>query len=324
MTDPHSPVPGITVLKALTAVRLDVAIWSARRKLTPADFGASDLPPEKLASLGSKKVCNPEDLRIFAALKARATAFLDRHGVRFLGGWAVPEARTALIAQELARIATMFDEAKQAFLASYHQSVRQWIAANPGWEQLIAGSVVDADLVRSRLSFGWQMFKVSPVRGQNGAASLEREVGGLAATLFAELATSAKACWKKSFAGKAELTHKALSPLKTMRAKLAGLSVIEPRGAPIVALIDACLAGLPEEGAIAGADLATLQGLVSLIATPDLLLAQGSRILEGADCEEILSELTSAVPLPQADKTTILIEEDQDAGMSGLDSLGLW
>lgn len=78
----------ITVLKQLTALRLDVNIWSARKKLTPADFGTLDLPPEKLASLGSKKVCNPEDLRVFATLKARAISLLDRHGIRFLGGCA--------------------------------------------------------------------------------------------------------------------------------------------------------------------------------------------------------------------------------------------
>ena len=87
-----SPVStDVTVLKQLTALRLDVSIWSARKKLTPADFGTLELPPEKLASLGSKRVCNPEDLRIFATLKSRAITLLDRHGVRFLGGWAIPE-----------------------------------------------------------------------------------------------------------------------------------------------------------------------------------------------------------------------------------------
>jgi hypothetical protein len=86
----------ITVLKQLTAIRLDVNIWSARKKLTPADFGTSNLPPESIASLGSKKVCNPEDLRVFGALKARAVALLDRHGVRFLGG-CDPETATSVV-----------------------------------------------------------------------------------------------------------------------------------------------------------------------------------------------------------------------------------
>ena len=40
----------ITVLKHLTAVRLEVTIWSARRKLTAADLCAPNLPPETVAS----------------------------------------------------------------------------------------------------------------------------------------------------------------------------------------------------------------------------------------------------------------------------------
>ena len=94
MVSINPPTTDITALKQLTAIRLDVNIWSARRKLTATDLATPDLPPESLASLGSKKVCNPEDLRVFATLKARAIALLDRHGVRFLGGWVIPEAAT--------------------------------------------------------------------------------------------------------------------------------------------------------------------------------------------------------------------------------------
>ena len=161
----------VTVLKQLTAIRLDVAIWTARKKLTAADFGSSDLPPEKLASLGSKRVCNPEDLRIFAALKARAVALLERTGVRFLGGWAIPEAKTAPVVEELGRIGSAFEDAKAAFLSRYDEAIRQWIADNPGWEPLIAGSTVGVDTVRSRLGFGWQVFQVAPPRTKGKTAA---------------------------------------------------------------------------------------------------------------------------------------------------------
>ncbi|CCG40701.1 conserved hypothetical protein [Magnetospirillum molischianum DSM 120] len=122
----------ITVLKQLIALRLDVNIWSARKKLTPADFGTLDLPPEKLASLGSKKVCNPEDLRVFATLKARAIALLDRHGVRFLGGWALPENAVKPVSEGLNVIATDFAAAKDSFLARYDQAIQEWVSNNPG------------------------------------------------------------------------------------------------------------------------------------------------------------------------------------------------
>lgn len=78
----------IKILDRLVVVNLNIAIWTARKKLTAADFGGVELPPEELASWGSKKVCDPESLRIFGTLKSRAVSHLDRIGIRFLGGWA--------------------------------------------------------------------------------------------------------------------------------------------------------------------------------------------------------------------------------------------
>ncbi|MBN2752156.1 MAG: hypothetical protein JXQ84_05545 [Rhodospirillaceae bacterium] len=64
----------VTVLKHLIAIRLDVAIWTARSFWAAPNVGVEvyGLPPEKLAPLSSKRVCNPEDMHIFAALKALA------------------------------------------------------------------------------------------------------------------------------------------------------------------------------------------------------------------------------------------------------------
>ena len=45
----------ITVLDHLLVVNLDIHIWTARKKLVPLDLGGAELPPEDLASLGSKR-----------------------------------------------------------------------------------------------------------------------------------------------------------------------------------------------------------------------------------------------------------------------------
>lgn len=327
-TDTRTPSTDITVLKHLTALRLDVSIWTARRKLTPADFGASHLPPEKLASLGSKKVCNPEDLRIFGTLKARAVSMLDRHGVRFLGGWAIPEAKATSVVRDLTAIGAAFGAAKRDFLARYHQAVKDWIAANPGWESLIAGSVVDADVVRSRLSFGWQLFKVAPPKSRSRDAddSLVREVGGLAATLLDEIARAARASWASGLEGRDEISRKALFPIRAMMAKLDGLSFIEPRIAPIVSLMQTGLETLPAKGTITGANAAMLQGLVRLAMDSDALLVQGSRILDGAECRDVLVELAGTGSVSNPEEESSLPEESDMEAVDGscLDSLGLW
>ena len=60
----------IRILDELLALHLDIRLWSARKKMTVEDFGGAKLPPEDLASLGSKRIADPETLRIFGTLKA--------------------------------------------------------------------------------------------------------------------------------------------------------------------------------------------------------------------------------------------------------------
>ena len=104
----------ITVLDHLVVVNLDIHIWTARKKLVPLDLGGAELPSEDLASLGT--------------LKARAVNLLERNGIRFLSGWAVPETRMDAIGIELAAIRDEFNAAKESFLQRYEQSVQDWIA----------------------------------------------------------------------------------------------------------------------------------------------------------------------------------------------------
>ena len=323
----------ITVLKQLTAIRLDISIWSARKKLTPSDFGTSNLPPESIASLGSKKVCNPEDLRIFGMLKARAMALLDRQGMRFLGGWVIPETAINDVIAALDGIAADFESAKTTFLARYDAAVQDWISQNLGWESLIAGSQVNVDTVRARLGFAWQMYKITPPRKVDAARPLHDAVTGLGQSLFGEGAKIADEAWSKSFAGKLEVSLKALSPIKSLRQKLAGLSFVEPRVAPVVDLIDAALASIPDKGPISGGDLVMMQGLVCLLRDPQALVEHGQKIIDGQAPNHILQGLV-ALP-PQSPRPVIEDEdgEDEDESstndlvhdpMPGIESLGLW
>ena len=69
----------IKVLDNLLALNLNVNLWSARKKMVLEDFGGAELPPEDLASLGSKRIADPNSLKVFSTLKARAFNYLDRH-----------------------------------------------------------------------------------------------------------------------------------------------------------------------------------------------------------------------------------------------------
>ncbi|TYT73314.1 DUF3150 domain-containing protein, partial [Desulfobotulus mexicanus] len=276
----------------------DVNIWTARRKLTPSDFKAVDLPPEKIASLGSKRICDPAELRIFSTLKGRAVALLDSVGVRFLGGWAIPEHLVAEMQRSLMDLRDDFMQAREDFLGSYDESVQAWIKDNPGWESIIAGSVVDADYARSRLGFSWQMFRVvapkSDVLAGGVDAGLDEELDTLGSRLFGDIAKTADIAWERSYAGKSEVSQKALSPLRYIHKKLSGLSFVEPRVTPVLSLVDTALSKIPGTGSIDGADLLMLQGLLCILRNPDTLVDHGQKILDGRTPDTILDGLLKA------------------------------
>jgi hypothetical protein len=289
----------IRVLDNLLAVNLNITLWSARKKLTLEDFGHVDLPPEDLATLGSKRIAPPESLRIFGTLKARAFNFMDRHGIRFLGGWAIPEDKATAIVQELCAIRDEFAAQKEAFLAEYDALVDAWIAKHADWSNLIANSTVGSDYVRARLGFSWQLYKVAPLMAHPDAetmveSGLYEEVEGLAGTLFTEIAKIADETWRKVYAGKTEVTHKALSPLRTMYHKLMGLTFVEPHVAPVTEILQMALSRLPKKGTIVGTDLLMLQGLVCLLRDPDALIEHSQQVIEGYGPATVLDSILRA------------------------------
>lgn len=315
----------ITVLDNLMALNLDVNIWTARKKLTPTDFGGAELPPEELASLGSKKICNPQELRIFGTLKARAVNLLDRTGVRFLGGWAIPEDKADDIVSELNVIRDNFLSAKEQFLNRYDEAVRDWISQHPGWESLIGSSTVSADYVRSRIGFKWQLFKLLAPTDGAVHQGLQDEVKDLGGTLFDEVAKAATDTWHRCFEGKDKVTHKALSPLRSIHGKLAGLTFVEPRVVPIVDLLETAFKRVPSRGYIHGNALVMLQGVVSLLRDPVTLVAHGQKILNGKNANEILTGLVAdTIPLmseKSASKTEFILDS---APQHSIASHGLW
>lgn len=294
----------LNVLDDILVINLNISLWTARKKMTPEDFGGVELPPGDLATPGSKRIADPEKLRIFSTLKARACNFLEKHGVRFMCGWAIPEQKAGIIVDELVKIRDDFFKAKDDFLATYEENLNGWIAKHNTWADIIRGSVVSSDYVRSRMDFRWQIFRAAPLmehenRNAVSESGLAKEVEGLGSTLFSEVARSADEIWKKVYMGRTEVTHKALSPLRTLHEKLMGLSFIEPHVAPVAEIIKAALDQMPARGNISGTSLFMLQGLVCLLRDSDSLLLHSQKLIEGSDAADVVMGL---VP-PHKDKT---------------------
>ena len=250
--------------------------------------------------------------------------------------------------QELCNIRAEFQKEKEAFLADYDQSIQAWIEKHHQWGEIIRNSIVGPDYVRARMDFRWQLYKVAPLEQHTDntavlEAGLAEEVQGLGGTLFDEVAKSADDIWRRVYHGKTEVTHKALSPLRTLHAKLTGLSFVEPHVAPVADIVQSALLRMPKKGNITGTDLLLLQGLVCLLKDSTALVGHAQKVIEGYGPAFVLDALLagpgviheSDCPAGQMDSTVggemddepILPEipvPDSALPHPAIPSLGLW
>ncbi len=311
------------ILKNVVILMPNISLWTGRKKLSPEDLklaSGDSLPPHKLASLGSKKVMDPEALAPFAKFKGQALKACLSIGTRFLGGYAIPIGKIHELMAELSHIESKFKEAKVKFLSEYDGAVAEWKRENPGWESIITRSVESLQYVESQLQFSVQTFHINPVEGFEDG--LEREIGCLADQLRREIQQQARAAWDSSYAGKVEVGQKAVRPIMSMLEKIEGLTFLEPRLRELVGGIRATVSSLPEKGVIKGADFAALCGVMHLLGQiPEAKHIAENPLAELMEMEEEINESTiMAKEANTASQTTTKIPSYK----KGSEQVALW
>jgi hypothetical protein len=283
----------------ITLVVLGVNIWSGRKKLRPEDLKlGTEIPPDDLVSLGSKRICNPEALKEFHRLKKVGERACLNIGTRFLGGFAVPNGHAASLADKLATAKTAFEAQTQTFLSGYDQALEEWISSLPAWEAPIRRAIEPATVVGGRLRFGFQLVQIAPA---DQPGTLEQEVNGLGDGIFAEVEQMAREL-DESFEGKEKLHRRALGTFRRIREKLACLSFIDQRIAPVVDTIDDWFARVPAEGRIEGAIFNEGMGLALLLGDSKRMARHGAgqRAMQTGETVPEHDDETGVVTLDEA------------------------
>ncbi len=256
----------MNILDNIVILVLSVSLWTGRKQLREEDLklaDGSELPPQKLASLGSKRVMDPAALAPFSTFKRRAERTVLAVGTRFLGGYAVPVEKLNDLMAELDVIKGEYNTARINFLSEYDQAVQDWKTQNPGWEKVIASAVESLEYVEKQLAFRVQTFNINPVEGHE--TGLETEINGLADQLRHEVRQQARLTWDSSFKGKLEAGQKTVRPIRAMLEKIEGLVFLEPCLNELVTGIKSTIAGLPKTGPIKGGYFAALCGVIHLL-----------------------------------------------------------
>ena len=216
------------VLAHSVIMSLDVSIWSGKAKLDRQELSDADsLPPEQMATLGSKKLFNPAKLRIFNAIKARATSALDAAGTKFLGGWLVPEHRFNAVRTAVDNAQGDFHKAVADFIINYQSDLDDWCRQFPEWEYNIRRAAPDTGELMRKFGFSWQAFSAAPLPADS---SLDSAVAALPAGIMADIAKDAASVLRENFPdGKDRYTIKALRAVVLLKDKIAGFGYVDCR-----------------------------------------------------------------------------------------------
>lgn len=315
----NTTTPEVTLGNVIVFSLDAISLWSGRRRLKREDIRATDaeIPPKDVASLGSKKIIDPEEISDFEALKKEAHRECAKVGVRFLGGYAVPESEASTLATALDDIATRFAKRKADFLSDYDTKVNDWVKAHPGWSSMLQEAALNRLDVDGRLQYGYSAFRVSTAAGEDAndplAKGLNSEIGGLASQLYSEIAQAAGVVMEKSLLGRDRVTQKILSPVRTIRKKLFGLSFLDRRVIPLIDTIDHILEKLPPAGHIDGMELTALHGLIFILSDVTRMQEHGDLILNGKSVQEATEESIPALAEPEEAEEEVAADTTQAA-----------
>ncbi|WP_230611265.1 DUF3150 domain-containing protein, partial [Vibrio cholerae] len=210
-------------------------------------------------------------------LKKEAQRLCEQVGVRFLGGYAVPEDRIDQIVPELDRIGQDFAQCKQLFLDNYDQVTFDWVAKHPEFADAIRRALSPIEDVEQRLQFDYAIYRMQPAEQAGG---LDGKVNGMGHTLFREVARDANELFERSVAGKNQISQRALNPLKRLRDKLDGLSFLDHRVQPMVEAMDNLFVRLPKTGPVTDNLYHELMATILILSDPDKMRMHGEGQLD--------------------------------------------
>lgn len=273
------------ILNKTICVNLDVHIWQGRRSLKATDLESIGLPPEELASLGSKKVSDPQDLKIFSTLKRKAERACSKQSVRFLKGYATSLEVATELEKQLLSIQNEFEQAKIDFISQYEQKVSDWVNQFPDWKHKLESAVVPKSIVETRFAFDFQLYQIKP--SQDNVAGLDKVATGLGSQLFKEIAQEAKDLYERSILGMDKVSRRVVTgSINNLLSKLDTLEYMSPKCRPIINTVNTLLSGLPATGSIDGIHLIAVKSVVDLLSDEEKMM-QTSQTIATNDVQQL-------------------------------------
>lgn len=298
----------------IVCVSLDIHLWSGRKRLRKENLLAKNpelahLPPESLATLGSIKIADPEDLAPFLKYKREAEKLLKLNGLPLLGTVGIPEGKVDRVYLGLLEIKKKFDEHAQRLYRDFDARITDWRMRidNQDWNHLIT-DIPTPEYVAGRLAFGFHLCRVSAPSGDEFSEANKhygKQVTGMKGELFSEAAEEAKTLMEKYLMAKdahgnvrkrEKITQKTLGPLKRIGDKFKSFSFLDHTVEPLAQIVDHVLSILPQEGPIEGVHLMHVWTLAKTLSNSATALEAAHLVMDSGAANLAFEALLVSAP----------------------------
>lgn len=255
------------VLEQLILVSLsEITSISGRRKLKREDLGDStDLPPDVLVSLGSKKIIDPQLINPFTRKKNSAHALCLDAGIKFMGGYAIPANKVNDLIANLNVLKSEFYEYKKEFMKADFNS---WI--NSFEEKyrsiLLRDAGIDLSYMESQIQFGFTAIHITPYGNSVIQDGLTGQVKSLADEVYEDVADVVEGFLKNR--NPDAFSQHTLNPLRRCGDKLESLAFIAPSVQALSDYVNQVMKDIPLAGKVTGKPYNDILSLLNNLRDP--------------------------------------------------------
>jgi Protein of unknown function (DUF3150) len=301
----------LSVLRDVVIISLaEISIWTGRAKLTAEDLGLDpeDLPPDAVASLGSKRLLGAADLKPMTQIRYKMRRICLELGTRFLSGVAVAIDEAPALVKKLDALVEQGEMHKKAFLATLDSKFDDWHAANPKWSHIMRAGTPERERISGKISFGYTPIMIQCPDNDDVAKHLIGSVSTMGHNLVSEVVKEASLFVRQSLtSGREKGSQKTIEPIRRLGKKIESLKFIDPAIGNVAKVVNTILGTIPTVGQVGGTDFLNLTRVAHLLADRGRFENLANSLFDGiTTVDEVIKQITgdevlvekSQLPLP--------------------------
>lgn len=266
-------------LSEITLFHPLLEIWSSSVTFDLRDVKSisSDIPPKELISNGRMflipqgKSANGRSslLSQLTSIRKGVERTLSGHGIRLMGGYAIPNSQVSAVLQDIADANKEFDQLVDDLINEVPRLYELQIQNYPEWESQLRAAQLSPACIRSRCCFDVAVFEVSSPKNPQATRMFNNSTSGLFDDVLKDMAANARQIMQTTFTNRGKpITRKALRPVNRIIEKLDTFTFIDVRLVPMVEYLRDTMNSLPKLGNLSDNDIGRVIAMLTTITSP--------------------------------------------------------